>query len=1226
MLRKCNMLVSLLCLLPALVFAQNTGKIAGVVTDRGTGDPLPGATVRIVETNSGTSTKVDGSYFIIGVPVGTYTVSVSYVGYGTVTKTNVQVSAGYTRTLDIALVDGVELEDIEVVARPLIQKDAIGDPKVVGAEQLQNLPVRGANAVLNVQGGVAADDRGDSYARGGRNEDIVYYIDGVRTTGSVSLPQSSVQEQEMLIGNISAKYGDVLSGVVNITTKAAPPKYSGTVEALSSQFLDAYGYNGVEATVGGPLVKNKLGFLLSASFVNRLDENPSWGSYYTLPDSRIDQVLANPQGIALRDNTGNFILQNGVVASVPFPVTNLNRSTLVFARDASGAIIRDAAGNPQVNNNGFVQGTYVLANASGLERNATGIVVRNSGAFGATTGIAATIPVAAGQNVTVASFRSPLHQAALVSPSEYVERKAVRRPANRLILNGRLDYALNKNMILRLGTRHNNLDRTGEGTSFMNNNSWLNFSANEANYFATLNHNLSSNTFYQLVFSRQVYDSENYSNLIGNANGLEDLLRYGDIDDAANVAMTRYRRVGVDTIDTDNNGSRETAAYTFESAVKDGNFDATTYSGWYTYSGVTNNLYEKRNEVTTSFSGSVTTQTGIHQLEIGGDYFKEVKRYWGLAPRTLAGYYRDCNAAEYLASHTNANRRVCLTAENQEIPSNGGTSNSEYWNQSLGSWSDLTFAHVANQLNYYYGYSFDGTRSTDTQNVDAFGTGAKATGAANITQDKTAFDVAPWSPVALGGYIQDKIEYKDLVINLGLRLDVFDNNVSVLKDQYSLVNIERAGTPVKLTANGAALAIANKPSNIGDDFAVYRNNSNGVVGYRDLDGYFYNETGTRLPLATGGKEIRSAGNPTMIDNSGVKVTGANVSEAAFTDYKPQVSLMPRIGVSFPITDKALFFARYGVVSQRPSQNSFISLMGYYDVVAGGASARINNPNLKPQRAIEYELGYKQTITDKQAVTVSGFIRQLKDLIALRDNLDAFPVGYTTYKNVDFAYVKGIEARYDMRRTKNLALNVNYTLSYADGTGSDATTMTTIAWLSGFYPNFVSRTDFDQRHKLNASADYRFGKDGPKVLNGFGVNLLYTFGTGFAYTGRTKAYELGSTSGRTIQPEAEINNRELPSQQRLDLKIDRTFAVSASKITAFLEVNNLLNTRNVRGVNFFTGLADEDAWFNTEDGLGRISNSQNGGNYAYEQQYLNQVNTRDNYSIPRQMRLGLRLTF
>ncbi|MEX0748061.1 MAG: carboxypeptidase-like regulatory domain-containing protein, partial [Rhodothermales bacterium] len=81
MLRKWSTIVLFLLATPVLALAQNTGKLSGVVTDAQTGETLPGANVIIDGTQMGTATDVDGNYFILGVPVGTYTIRASFVGY-----------------------------------------------------------------------------------------------------------------------------------------------------------------------------------------------------------------------------------------------------------------------------------------------------------------------------------------------------------------------------------------------------------------------------------------------------------------------------------------------------------------------------------------------------------------------------------------------------------------------------------------------------------------------------------------------------------------------------------------------------------------------------------------------------------------------------------------------------------------------------------------------------------------------------------------------------------------------------------------------------------------------------------------------------------------------------------------------------------------------------------------------------------------------------------------
>ena len=125
------------------------------------------------------------------------------------------------------------------------------------------------------------------------------------------------------------------------------------------------------------------------------------------------------------------------------------------------------------------------------------------------------------------------------------------------------------------------------------------------------------------------------------------------------------------------------------------------------------------------------------------------------------------------------------------------------------------------------------------------------------------------------------------------------------------------------------------------------------------------------------------------------------------------------------------------------------------------------------------------------------------MIQVTNVLFAYPVTYTTYGNIDFGTSKGLEITYDMRRTGNVSLNANYSLSFADGSGSSAT--------SGFnlintgQPNLrvLQPLNFDQRHTLSTSVDYRFFDkaqyNGPVIA---GKRILANAGARFTVSARS----------------------------------------------------------------------------------------------------------------------------
>ena len=202
----------------------------------------------------------------------------------------------------------------------------------------------------------------------------------------------------------------------------------------------------------------------------------------------------------------------------------------------------------------------------------------------------------------------------------------------------------------------------------------------------------------------------------------------------------------------------------------------------------------------------------------------------------------------------------------------------------------------------------------------------------------------------------------------------------------------------------------------------------GRYGYRDLDGNFFNAAGEEVERT----DVTNLGQPAPDPDASFS--------SIFEDYETQVTFMPRIGVSFPVTDQALFFASYNVLSQRPSELAFTPPQTY----VGLGTSRIPNPNLKPEITTQYELCFRQRLGGNAALQLSGFYRTQNNKIQIR-TLQAYPTDYDSYYNVDFTTTKGATLEFDLRRTNNVSINANYTLQYAQGTGSDSGTLGQIAW-------------------------------------------------------------------------------------------------------------------------------------------------------------------------------------
>lgn len=238
-----NRSLIVLVLLPAFLIAGVGGKLSGRVTDS-EGEALAGVNILIEGSYLGTATDLNGDYFVLNIPPGTYTVSYNMIGYRSLRQSDVQVVSDHTTQLNVTLEqETLELEgEVLVVAeRPLIRKDATSTMRVVGADALVEMPVKDFKDVLVTQAGFTTDASGGIHVRGGRTKEILYMIDGVVVKDpllgdfSGSVNQNAIQEMTVISGTFNAEYGQAMSSIVNIVTKDGGDSFSGKYEYISDQ-------------------------------------------------------------------------------------------------------------------------------------------------------------------------------------------------------------------------------------------------------------------------------------------------------------------------------------------------------------------------------------------------------------------------------------------------------------------------------------------------------------------------------------------------------------------------------------------------------------------------------------------------------------------------------------------------------------------------------------------------------------------------------------------------------------------------------------------------------------------------------------------------------------------------------------------------------------------------------------------------------------------------------
>jgi len=242
-----------------LGYTGETGKISGQIVAKDSGEPLPGANIVVQDMLLGSSTDLDGMYFILHLPPGKYTLTITYLGYAETHIENVRVRSDYTTRVDVEMeVEALELGDeIVVVAnRPVIQKDLTSSTQFMDIDELSQLPVTNSEEAIFLQtgvlfdalpmiGGLGGGGKGEArYAvRGGSQDEVGWYINGVRTMSSIDaradrgnaftfMNLNAIQEVQVITGGFNAEYGNAQSGIVNVITKEGGDRFSGSAEFI----------------------------------------------------------------------------------------------------------------------------------------------------------------------------------------------------------------------------------------------------------------------------------------------------------------------------------------------------------------------------------------------------------------------------------------------------------------------------------------------------------------------------------------------------------------------------------------------------------------------------------------------------------------------------------------------------------------------------------------------------------------------------------------------------------------------------------------------------------------------------------------------------------------------------------------------------------------------------------------------------------------------------------
>ncbi len=239
-----------------LLAQELSSYIYGRVFDFTTKQPIPFANIIVPGTNFGAATNENGYFKIENLPVNTYQVRASVIGYNQLTKTDVVIQSGKPAEVNFELVPrAIELGDVTVTS-DYFRKDPleVNSIRNFSYEEIRRSPGGFEDVIraLSILPGVAQADAGrnDLIVRGGAPSENLYLIDGIEvpninhfgTQGATGGPLSYVnldfvRETSFSTGGFSALYGDKLSSVLDIKLRdGREDRFGGKATISASQF------------------------------------------------------------------------------------------------------------------------------------------------------------------------------------------------------------------------------------------------------------------------------------------------------------------------------------------------------------------------------------------------------------------------------------------------------------------------------------------------------------------------------------------------------------------------------------------------------------------------------------------------------------------------------------------------------------------------------------------------------------------------------------------------------------------------------------------------------------------------------------------------------------------------------------------------------------------------------------------------------------------------------
>ncbi|MCX6155024.1 MAG: TonB-dependent receptor [Candidatus Kapabacteria bacterium] len=299
------------------------------------------------------------------------------------------------------------------------------------------------------------------------------------------------------------------------------------------------------------------------------------------------------------------------------------------------------------------------------------------------------------------------------------------------------------------------------------------------------------------------------------------------------------------------------------------------------------------------------------------------------------------------------------------------------------------------------------------------------------------------------------------------------------------------------------------------------------------------------------------------------------SPTGFANSTTKFQISPRVNVAYPVTDRSNIIISYGMFFKIPELVNLYDNFGQDRLRPG---TPVGNPNLEAQRTNSYSIDYDLQLTEDMAITASAYYKDDYNKLGAV-NVMITPTPYFEYSVREYGASKGLELSIRKRMTNNINFDMNYTLSNAISTASDAASNVGLNpdVYTGLipFPRAPFPVNYDRLHRVNANINFGFAKnDGPEIwgmkpLQSTNLNFTYSWNSGAPYT----------LTNDALKAISERNALRGPSSWNTDMKIYKSFYLSdylgdmvsnKMSVQIFMDVSNVLNNTTYAGIYTNTG--------------------------------------------------------